>query len=159
MSTRRSGNWPPGRSFTPNTILLILMTVVLAFTGVVVFTSSSKEVTKWDLSTPQGVVQTYLTSMMDDNVDKAATFLAKESECSLQDLDRAYVPSEIRVYLASTTINNEKASVTVKVDIPMGGPFVEYSTETHTLRLTQTDGIWRLVGTPWPLYDCEVNKK
>ncbi|MBC7464294.1 MAG: hypothetical protein H7227_08550 [Actinobacteria bacterium] len=159
MSTNAAGEPLRRGKFTPNVILLIFISFVITFTGIVVFTSSNKEVIKWDLTTPQGVVQTYLTSIMNGDLDKAATLLARDSECSVQDLDRAFVQSEMGVYLSSTAISVGKASVIVKVDIPTGGLFAEYSTETHTLRLERRDERWQLVGIPWPLYDCGVNEK
>jgi hypothetical protein len=151
--TRNTGN------LSPNRLLLIILSTVMIFTVVVVLITSEKEPKNWKISTPQGVVQAYLNAMTSGDTDAAASFLSKKSECALTDLDRVYVTPDMRIYLATTRVQGSSATVTVKVEVPSGGPFADFYSELHTLRLSQVGEKWLLVGIPWPLYDCGVNKK
>lgn len=148
-----------GRRFSPNAILLVVLSFIVVFTGMVVFLSANREAVKWDLSTPQGVVQTYLAAMISGESDRAESMLSKESECTFSEIDRAYVQADSRVYLTSTKILEKNATVNVKVDFPSGGPFTDYYSETHTFRLIRDGSSWRLLGIPWPIYDCGVLQK
>jgi hypothetical protein len=158
MTTNDAVN-PRKVTFSPNRLLLIIFSAVLLFTVAVVLATSQREPTAWKISTPQGVVQAYLKAMTSGDTDKAARFLSSESQCRVSDLDRAYVPSDMRIYLTSSTIADGAATVTVKVDSSSDGPFIDSMSEIHTLRLTRIFGNWRLVGIPWPLYDCGVIQK
>lgn len=159
MSTNDEVKLQSRRRLTPNSILVVILSFVVVFTGLVVILSSNRDAVKWDLSTPQGVVQTYLAAMINGERDQAASMLSKESECTTSEIDKAYVQSDSRVYLTSTKILERKATVIVKVDISSGGPFSDYYSETHTFRLIRDGSNWRLLGIPWPLYDCGVLQK
>jgi len=143
----------------PNRLLSLFLVLILIFTLVVVMFTSNRKPKVWDISSPQGVVQAYLKAMTSGDVDQALRYLAKENKCNISDLDRAYVTPEMRVFLDSTKTNSTTSSVTVRVEIPTGGPLGDSYSELHTLRLSQINGEWRLIGIPWPLYDCGVVKK
>ena len=148
-----------GRKLTPNSILVIVLIFVIVFTGLVVVFSANRDVAKWDSSTPQGVVQIYLTSMINGDRDQAASMLSTGSKCRIEEIDRAYVATDSRVYLTSTKIKGDKATVKIKVDTQSGDPFGEVYSEAHTYRLTRSESNWRLIGIPWPLYACGMIQK
>ena len=133
-------------------IALGLVAVVAVVGGVVSATSS---VTEYDRSTPEGVVQAYLGALIDGDVDAAAEYLAEDSDCSVTDLEEAYLSDEIRVVLRETEIESDTARVQVDVAWSWGGLFAGSERfEKHTLRLSRTGESWRLTGSPWPTYDC-----
>ena len=149
---------PQGR-LTPNKILLLVFGTVIVLTLIVVIISSRKGIEKWEPTTPQGVVQAYLTALINGDTDKAFVHLDPESKCDLQDLDRSYIAERIRISLSKSQIVGDRASITVTAEVPTGDPFSNFMTESHTLRLAQTEGNWKLIGVPWPMYDCEVKVK
>ena len=159
MSTEDSPRTHPGGHLTPNQLLLLVLGIVITLTIVVVLMSSNKGVEKWDPITPQGVVQGYLSAVIQDETEKASSYFDSKSECDVKDIDRAYVPEDVRIHLLKVQIMGDRASIKVNIEIPTGDPFSSFRSESHSLRLGQTDGVWKLLGVPWPMYGCEVNKK
>lgn len=148
---------------SPNQILAILFSLlVIAVVLVTLFTSGNAS-KNLDPSTPAGTVQSYLKAVLKGNYEKAAQFIASESSCDVQDLDRVYTVDTARVDLVKTEIDDEHAQVWVKVDYPSGAPFDPVfdgvRVEAHTFRLVQVNDHWLLTGIPWPLYDCGVITK
>jgi hypothetical protein len=144
---------------TPNRVLAIVVVAIVGVAIVAVVFSATRPVKKLDLGTPAGTVQAYLTAVLDGKNDTAAGYLAPESSCDVQDLDRAFVIHSARVNLVDSQIVGDTALVRVKVEIPSSGPFETYGTEDHSLRLIRVAGRWMLTGIPWPLYDCAVPVK
>jgi hypothetical protein len=138
--------------------VVILVVAVIAVIGVVAgVLTSTRDVPTYDRGTPEGVVQAYLTAVVDGDHDAAVAFLAQDSPCTVDDLDRAFVPDGVRIVLRDTRSDGDTAQVGVDVAMPSGGPLgsTEF-TEQHTFRLRQSDGDWRITGRPWPMYDCAV---
>ena len=148
-----------GRSLAPNRLLVIILSAVLLFTGAVVIVSTDRQVSTLSTEGPQGVVQAFIRAMNAGQSEKAAIFLSSGSKCTLADLDRSFVAPDMRVYLLTTQMSEERASVRIKVETSSGGLLTDSYTENHTLRLAKISGKWHLVGIPWPLYDCGVNQK
>ena len=159
MSAEDSPGTHSGGHLTPNQLLLLVLGIVITLTLVVVLMSSNNVVEKWDPITAQGVVQGYLSAVIQDENEKASSYLDSKSECDVKDIDRAYVPEDVRIHLLKTQIMGDRASIKVNVDIPTGDPFSSFTSESHTLRLGKTNGVWKLLGVPWPMYGCEVTKK
>ena len=138
--------------------ILAVVVLVVAVIGVVAaVVTATRDVPTYDRGTPQGVVQAYVTAVVDGDHDAAAAFLAPESSCTVDDLDRAFVPDGVRIVLRDTRVDGGTAQVEVDVAMPAGGPLdsAEF-TEQHTFRLRQSDGDWRITGRPWPMFDCGV---
>ena len=149
----------PLESHSPNRILFITVGVLFLVAIIVSIFSATKTDVVLDPNTPAGVVQLYLKSALDGNYEKAATYLASGSPCAVQDLDRAYIAESTRVDLVDSKIEEMSAQVRIRIEIATGGPFDNFMTEVHTLRLTFSSGKWSLNGIPWPLYNCELVKK
>jgi hypothetical protein len=139
----------------PNRILAIVLgvTALVAVVAVVIATNRAPET--YDRGTPQGVVQAYLEAVVAGDHTEAAGYLAPDGTCDIEDLDRASVPDGIRVVLRDTEVDGDRAQVAVDVvttsDDLIGGS--EWS-ESHTFRLGKDGQDWRVLGVPWPLYDC-----
>lgn len=148
------------RPHSPNRILAVVVGALLLIAVIIVVLSASKSAVVFDRKTPAGVVQAYLKAAFDGKSDEAAKYLAPGSLCEVQDLDRAYVVKTVRVDLVDSTIDGKNARVRIIVDMPAAGPFENFATEDHTLRLIFSGGQWWLTGIPWPLYACagQVNK-
>jgi hypothetical protein len=141
----------------PNRILSFVVLVVAVIGVVAGVLMATRDVPTYDRRTPEGVVQAYLTAVIDGDHDAAVAFLAEESSCTVDDLDRASVPEGVRIVLRDTRVDGDAAQVEVDVALPSGGPLGgSETTERHTFRLRQADGDWRITGRPWPMYDCGV---
>lgn len=149
----------PGPRNSPNRVLAIVVGLIIIIGIVVAVLSSTRSVVTLDPGTPQGTVQAYLKAVLEGNNENAAKFFAQDSQCKVQDLDRAYVNKTARVDLVKTETTADTAQVWVRVDMSSGGPFDSSMMEDHTFRLVRTNGIWFLTGIPWPLYDCGVITK
>lgn len=139
----------------PNRILGIVVGVIAVIGIVAGVLSATRQVPQYDRGTPEGVVQAYLTAVIDGDHQDAVELLAEESSCTVEDLDRAYVPDDVRVVLRDTEVDGETAQVKVDVVMSSGGPLEssEYG-EEHTFRLTRAGGDWLIAGEPWPMYEC-----
>lgn len=152
-----------GMGKSPNRILGIVMAILIVAVVIVTLFGPGNTSKNLDPSTPAGTVQSYLTAVLQGNYEKAAQFIASESSCDVQDLDRVFTMDTARVDLVKTEIEGSHAQVWVKVDYPSDAPFDPVfegvTLEDHTYRLVQANGRWLLTGIPWPLYDCGVSTK
>jgi phage tail protein X len=139
----------------PNRVLAIVVGVVAVLAVVAAVLSATRPVADYAPGTPEGVVQSYLSAVLDGDPQQAAGLLAEDSPCAIDDLDQAYTPEGVRVVLRDTRVTGDTAQVRVDVVTPSGGPLdgSEYS-EEHTFRLTRSGGGWRIEGSPWPMYAC-----
>ena len=142
----------------PNRVLLLVMGGLVVIAVAVAALTTGREVTTYDLGTPEGVAQAYLRAAFDGDFDEAAAHFEPGSECDASDLDRAFIQNDVRVSLAGVDTDDDRATVRITADIPDGGPFGGYYEERHTLRLVFVGDAWKLTGIPWPLYDCTSPK-
>ncbi len=139
---------------SPNRVLALVAGLIIVLVAVAAVVSSSQSSMVIDKSKPAWAVQKYLEAFLAGKNAEAAKMISPESECTVVDVDRAYVMDNSRVVLRSTNTNGSTAEVRVRVEFPRGGPFGDSSTEDHTFRLTDSNGTWLLTGIPWPLYNC-----
>jgi hypothetical protein len=138
----------------PNRVLLLVLAAIAVISLVAGGLAASRHGPVYDSATPEGVVQAYLSAVIDGDHDGAARFLAAESPCSVADLDRAYLPQGVRVALRETQVTADTARVAVSVATPSGDPFGSENFEKHTFRLIRSGGTWLVLGEPWPMSDC-----
>lgn len=144
---------------TSNRILAVIVIAALVLSAVAALVSAFREEVKYSTSSPEGVVQMYLTAIIEGKNDQAASYFATDSECDASDIDRAYVSETLRVNLVSTSIDGDSAYVKIDANTGASGPFDDGYTESHTYRLSKESGSWLIEGIPWPLWDCgTVNK-
>lgn len=144
---------------SPNRVLALVVGLIIVLVAVAAVVSSSRSTMVIDKSKPAWAVQKYLEAFLVGRNADAAKMISPESECTVVDVDRAYVIDNARVVLISTNTNGNTAEVRVRVEFPLGGPFGDSSTEDHTFRLTDSNGTWLLTGIPWPLYNCGMVTK
>ena len=142
-----------------NQILVKVLVVTLVLAAVAAYLTASQETKEYNPSSPEGIVQMYLRDVIAGKNEGAVQYLARGSSCDATDLDRSWMPENVRVSLRETRMEGNRAFVDVAVDIASGGPFDDYYTENHTYRLTRENSAWRILGIPWPMYSCdEVTK-
>jgi len=142
-----------------NQVLAVIVILTLGLAAVAAFLTSSQETTEYAPSTPEGVIQLYLRDVIDGKNEDAIRYLSRSSLCDATDLDRSWMPENVRVNLQDSRIEGGRAFVEIAADISSGGPFDDYYTEKHTYRLTREDGAWRILGIPWPMYSCDEVKQ
>ena len=139
----------------PNRVLALVVAAICLVAVVAAVVSATRSVTEYDRDSPAGVVQAYLTAVIDGDDDEAVGFLADDSPCTVEDLDRAHPPDETRVVLRDTDVDGDRARVEVDVVMSSAGPFDSFEfTEEHTFRLSRTGGDWLIEGAPWPMFEC-----
>lgn len=132
---------------------IIVFTILLAAAAALL--SASKPKVQYSVNSPEGVVQRYLEAVIDGRNERAAEFFAANSSCDATDIDRSWIPESLRINLAESDIEGNQAFIELAIDISSGGPFDDYYTETHNFRLIRESEGWRILGIPWPLYNCE----
>lgn len=140
-----------------NQRLLIIAVVLLLVAGALALVASSP-VKKFEVGSPQYVVQEYLKAAVNGDHDRAASYFAPGSSCTASDLDQAYIAADVRADLEDVQITGNTAVVKVAVGLGSEGPFNSLYVEKHVYRLEKTDR-WLLAGIPWPLYQCGMVTK
>ena len=142
---------------TTNRILGVIVAVILLVAAIAVAVGS-RPVAKIDPSKAEGVVQAYLTAVLERNFDEAARYFAADSPCKAEFFTQTWIPESAQVSLVNVSTSGSATTVTVTAEIPSGDPFGGSYQEQHSFRLTPSGETWALVGSPWPLYDCGVMK-
>jgi hypothetical protein len=144
---------------SPNRILIIIGAVIALAAVIALVMSVTRSDQAWDRSTPEGAVQAYLEAVQRGDKTEAATWFSPAGECSVDDLDVSYAPTDVRVDLVSSQVTGDTASVKVEIMWGTRGPFDSHSGEEQTYRLVRSGDRWLLTGTPWPLYACGEFKR
>ena len=146
------------RSAQTNTVLTFVVTITLLLAAVAAFLSSTQETKEFSMNSPERVVQNYLKAIIEGKYESAASNLSQRSPCDATDIDRSWMPESVRVNLKDSSIEGGKSFISVAVDLSSGGPFDNYYSETHNFRLERENGVWKILGIPWPMYSCDEVK-
>lgn len=135
-------------------VLAVAVGVVIIAAGVAAVAAARRGPADLDPDTPAGTVQTYLTAIVDGDLDSAAGLLAADSPCTVDDLELAYLPEGLRASLSSEQGASD-TRVVVLVDITEGDTaFAEGWSHEERFVVVRDGGEWRLSGAPWPMYSC-----
>jgi len=140
-------------------LYLALIIAVITIIAIVAAATSKNTVKSFEKGTPQQVVQSYLKAITDGRNDLAANNFSAESRCTAEDIDRAYIEKNIQISLVKTDLDRKTAVVHISIQRDTSLFNDTMSDEEQSIRLVQEDGLWRIAGIPWPLYDCGVYKK
>lgn len=143
----------------PANRVLGFVVAAIAIVALIVVLASRQSTTQLDQGTPEATVQQYLQAVSDRNFDQALEFLSEDSKCTVEDFDRAYIQESLRIGLTESSANQETAAVTVSIQSSNGDPFGGTYTEERNFRLVNSDGEWKITGTPWPNYECGMEYK
>lgn len=141
-----------------NRILVGIGLVALVLVVVASLLTMNRSEENFKSGTPEATVQAYLKAAIDGKNDLAIRYLSSMTKCTAEDLDRTYISDSMRISLLSSEIQGDSAFVKINSEYSDGGPFGNESSEEHSYRLTKESGQWRILGIPWPLYDCGVVK-
>lgn len=135
-------------------LLLVVIAALVLVSLVVVLTRGTPK--PLDASTPEGVVQGYVTAVIGGDEAAAAAFLDPGQDARCKGFESVAPERNIRVALVSTTQRETTADVVVSISYTnVGGPFgsPEYASE-ESFDLSRTGGRWLISSAPWPLLVC-----
>lgn len=137
----------------PNIVLAIVAVLVVALAVVAALVSSGRDRPTLDATTPEGVVQLYVSALFDDDVPAAVEYLDPNLGCGSR-LPEVYISDTSRIAVVEATTTKDTARVELSIEEDAG--FLDGSwshRETFTLR--RASGTWLITGEPWPIYQCE----
>ena len=137
-------------------ILLVIGFLTFLLLSLATFLAAHQSASNFSSGTPEHTVQQYLRAVLDGRNDVAASYFSTDSICEASDIDRAYIARDFRVSLLNTDINGDRAYVKINVSYASGGPFDSGYFESQTYRMIKESTGWRILGIPWPLYDCGI---
>ena len=142
-----------------NQVLAIIAILTLGLALVAALITASQDKKQYSANSPEGVVQNFLNSIIEGRNEDAARYFSSTSLCDATDIDRSWMPENVRVNLSSSKVEGNKAFIEVAIDVSSDKLFGDFYTEKHNFRLAQESGQWRILGIPWPLYSCEEVKQ
>lgn len=158
QSNRSSSEETAVRHSGSNRILIGIGLVAIILVVVASFLTRNRSEENFTPGTPESMVQSYLKAAIDGRNDLAISYLSTTSRCTADDLDRTYISDSMRISLISSEIQGDSAFVKITSEYSDNGPFGSGYSEEHSYRLARESGQWRILGIPWPLYDCGVVK-
>lgn len=128
--------------------LAVGLLVVLGLVAVVV----SREPAQLGLDTPEGTVQAWLQSVVDD--EPRTDLLDAASTCTRQD-DIGYVADDIRARVVDTTIDGDRATVELTItEGTSSGPLDTPYSHEESIELRRDADAWLITGYEWPYDGC-----
>ncbi len=136
----------------PTTVLAIVAVLVVVLAVVAAFVSRGRERPTLDATTPEGVVQLYVSALFDDDVATAVEYLDPKLGCE-DPLPEVYISDTSRIAVVKTTTTKDTAKVALQIEEGSGLDGNWSHREDFTLR--RDSGTWLITGEPWPIYQCE----
>lgn len=138
----------------PNFYLALLISII-SVGAVLLAITSSNSVKTMKSGTPEAVVQAYIQNVNEGRNEEAAANFTEDSKCTVDDIDRAYIDQNAQVTLDKSVITSTNSAIVYVSIQRSGGPLMaDTYTEPQTFRLNREDGVWKIAGIPWPLYNC-----
>lgn len=141
---------------TANFYLAVFISGIFAI-GTIFAISSTNSTEKLEIGKPETSIQEYLQALNDGRNEVAASYFSSTSRCKVEDIDRAYIDSNLQVILDKVVIEGDQSAIVYisieRNDSPLrADPYVE----KRNYRMVKESGKWKISGIPWPLYDCGV---
>lgn len=136
----------------PALVLAIVAALVVLLAVAAALVSRGRERPTLDASTPEGVVQLYVSALFEDDVAGAVEYLDPALGCS-DPLPEVYIADTARVSVAKTSSSGDTAQVELRIEEGSGiGDVWSYRQDFSLRRENQA---WLITGEPWPIYSCE----
>ena len=139
-------------------ILLWIGSGIAALLVLVSVTVAVRSPAEFEPGSPEAVVQSYVRSVLDGDVDTAWELLtpALQQRCEADDLDDRYRRRTGNIVLVDTDIQDDTARVKLEFTTSYGDDPFDVSDYSHGGRaqLRRIDDQWRISAPPWPPYRC-----
>ena len=129
----------------------------LALVALAIFSATQSKTSEFASGTPEATVQSFFKALAERDSEGALDYFVSTSPCELFELDRQGLSQEITIDLVESEISGANAKVKVRIRYS-SNDMVSGWKEDQVIRLEKESGLWRIAGTPWPLYDCEQEK-
>lgn len=136
--------------------IVISTVLIIALIAAVATNNSTKTLS---IGSPERVVQEFLQAINGGRNDLAVKLLARDSSCSIQDIDRAWRWPSSQVTLLESKKTGDTAVVRISLRRDSNEILDPSSDEEFIYRLVKESNQWKISGIPWPLYDCGGVKK
>lgn len=136
----------------PGVVLAVVAAVVVVLAVVAALVSANRDRPELDPAAPEGVVQLYVSAIFDGDVATAVTHLDPALGCT-DPLPEVYVGDTARIAVASSRIDGDTATVTLRIEEGSGLDGGWSHREEFTLR--RAGATWVITRDPWPIYSCE----
>ena len=136
----------------PNIVLAIVAVLVVALAVVAAVVSRGREGPTLDPTTPEGVVQLYVSALFDDDVPAAVEYLDPALNCEDM-LRESFISETSRIAVLKTAVDEETARVELQIEEGSGLESNWTHREEFTLR--RNAETWQITGDFWPVYGCE----
>jgi len=143
-------------STSANRGLAVIGGAIVVIGIIVASLASSWTAPERDPKSPEGVVQAYLTAVLDHDSAAARGLLEADTKCTVEQFDQSYVDRDVTINLVDVEVSGSDATVQVSIEHSNGDPFGGTWNEEQYLRLVKSGDSWRLTGSPWPVYNCEM---
>lgn len=140
-------------------LYLALIVAAISIIAIIAAITTESGVKNFDQGSPQLAVQKYLQSITAGRNDLAAQYFSKQSTCTVDDIDRAYIDKNIQISLVKTDLDKNVAVVHISIQSDSSLFNGSMNDQEQSIRLIREDGMWKLTGIPWPLYNCGGNSK
>ena len=137
----------------PNLVLAVVAGLVVALAVVAWFVAGRREPPRLDPTTPEGVVQTYVLSLVDGDEEAAVAHLDPKLGCKTP-LPGTYLMRPVSLTLVSSKTTGEDAVVVFDVT-EYGDSLFDSWSHRETFNLTRSESTWLIGGNPWPIYGCK----
>lgn len=139
----------------PQNFALALLISVVFLIALIFAITSSNSVKTLKAGTPEATVQEYLIAVTEGRNEDAANLFSSTSKCTVDDIDRAYIDQKAQISLDKTVLTNKDAAIVyVSIERNDGPLMSDPFTETQNFRLAKENQSWKILGIPWPLYEC-----
>lgn len=135
----------------PTIVLAVVAVVVVALAVVAAVVSSGRDRPTLDATTPEGVVQLYVSALFDDDVAAAVEHLDPTFGCS-DPLPEVYLNGTSRIAVLKSATSGDTARVELRIEEGSGLGGTWSHDENFSLR--RDGNTWLITGEPWPIYEC-----
>ena len=143
-------------STSANRGLAVIGGAIVVIGIIVASLASSWTAPERDPKSPEGVVQAYLAAVLDHDSAAARALLEADTTCTIEQFDQSYVDRDVTINLVDVEVSGSDATVQVSIEHSNGDPFGGTWNEEQYLRLAKSGDSWRITGSPWPVYSCEM---
>jgi hypothetical protein len=114
---------------------------------------ATRDAPELDPTTPEGVAQQFVLASFERDVEGMRSYLTTDLAERCVDLDRIWYETPSRAVITDSSINGDRATVTVELTTTSGNSPFELSQYgwDFTLFMQQTDQGWRIAEPDWPL--------
>ena len=138
-------------------IVLLVVAALVVVLAVIAAVAGGRGAPAPDPSTPEGVVQQYVTAVVEADQAAMAALLDPALGCE-PPFYYGSATASASLAVVSTRIDGDRATVVVEITEGGGGPLPggRY-THRESFDLVASGDSWLVTGMPWPVYECKVD--